>query len=448
MKHTKNEMKSLRGFLILWASQSLSAMGTAMTDYALIVWIYGQNGTASSVSLLTLCSFMPTILFRFIAGAIADRWNKKHIMLTADLLAAVGSLAILLLYTQGSLTIGLLYLITFLLSLMNAFQVPAAYVATSLLIPEEHYTRAGGLQAFSGAVTAIVSPALAGAVLAFGGLTAVLLIDLSTFAIAFVSLLLLRLPQTAGEKRPEKESLWQNCLTGLRYLKARPMLLRLILFMAAVNFLAKLGADGQLAAFVLSRSGYDETALGIVQSCMALGPVTGSLLVTVMKPAKDSIRMVLTMCCLIFLMGIELAVSRTTIGWCLFIFLQYLFASIMNVHWNTVMRSEVPLELLGRVYSTRDTIQNGTIPLGIFLGGWLADRVFTPLMTQESALQKTLLPLFGAGRGAGMAVLFLLVSVTGLLISVLCASSLKFRQPKESTGTDRTEEAITQQTKP
>ena len=189
-------------------------------------------------------------------------------------------------------------------------------------------------------------------------------------------------------------------------------------------------------------------ALGIVQSCMALGPVTGSLLVTVMKPAKDSIRMVLTMCCLIFLMGIGLAVSRTTIGWCLFIFLQYLFASIMNVHWNTVMRSEVPLELLGRVYSTRDTIQNGTIPLGIFLGGWLADRVFTPLMTQESALQKTLLPLFGAGRGAGMAVLFLLVSVTGLLISVLCASSPEFRQPKESTGTDRTEEAITQQTKP
>lgn len=117
-----------------------------MTDYALIVWIYGQNGTASSVSMLTLCSFMPTILFRFIAGAVADRWNKKRIMLVCDLVAAVGTLTILLLFSTGSLTIVALYIITFLLSLMNAFQVPAAYVATSLLIPEDQYTRAGGLQ--------------------------------------------------------------------------------------------------------------------------------------------------------------------------------------------------------------------------------------------------------------------------------------------------------------
>ena len=137
MKNTKNNISSLRGFLLLWASQSISAMGTAMSSYALTVWIYGQNGTASAVSLLTLCSFMPTILFRFVAGAVADRWNKKHIMLTADLFAACGTAGILLLYSAGDLTIFRLYLITFVLSLMNAFQVPAASVATSLLIPKD-----------------------------------------------------------------------------------------------------------------------------------------------------------------------------------------------------------------------------------------------------------------------------------------------------------------------
>ncbi|MBE5795459.1 MAG: MFS transporter [Clostridiales bacterium] len=439
MNHWKKSIHSLRGFLLLWVSQSISTIGTAMTDYALIVWIYGQNGTASSVSMLTLCSFMPTILFRFVAGAVADRWNKKYIMLAADLVAACGSLVILLLFSTGSLTIPALYIITFLLSLMNAFQVPAAYVATSLLIPEEHYTRAGGLQAFSGAAISILSPALAGVVLAWGGMRAVLLVDLCTFAVAFGSLVFLRIPTMRAEAQKGKESVWQNCLTGFRYLKAHPYMLRLILFIAAVNLLAKLGADGQLAAFVLSRSGDNHVTLGLVQSCMALGPMVGGLLVTIGKPSKDSIQMVFVMCCCIFLAGIALPLCRTPAGWCVSVFVQYLFAAVMNVHWNTVMRSEVPPELLGRVYSTRDTLQNGTIPLGLFLGGWLADHVFTPLMSHESAVRKALQPVFGTGKGAGMAVLFLLVGVTGLVLSMVCMRSPGFRRPEQQADEPKTE---------
>ena len=65
--------RELKSFLLLWGSQTVSALGTAMTEYALVVWAYGQEGTASSVTLLTLSSFAPTILFRFVAGAAADR---------------------------------------------------------------------------------------------------------------------------------------------------------------------------------------------------------------------------------------------------------------------------------------------------------------------------------------------------------------------------------------
>ena len=108
----------------------------------------------------------------------------KDIMLAADLFAACGTAGILLLHSLGSLTFLRLCVITFALSLMNAFQVPAAYVATSLLIPKDKYARAGGLQAVSGAVEAILAPALGAAVMAWGGLNAVLCIDLCTFAVA------------------------------------------------------------------------------------------------------------------------------------------------------------------------------------------------------------------------------------------------------------------------
>jgi len=422
-----NKTISLRPFLLLWASQGVSSMGTAMTDYALVIWVYSQNGTASSLSLLTLCSFLPTILFRFLAGAIADRWNKKRIMLFSDLFAACGTIAVFSLYSASALTIVHLYVINFLLSLMNAFQAPAAYVATSLLVPKEHYTLAGGLQTVSGALISILSPVLGAIVLSWGGMPAVLMIDLTTFAVAFLTLLFIRIPKL--EKQQESaEPLWQSALSGLRYLREHPYILRLIVFIAAVNFLAKLGPDGLMSAFILSRTNGDQAILGIVQSAVALGLLSGGTLAAFVKPARDHSRMVFMMCCFIFTAGIALALSRNTIGWCVTAFLQYVFAAVMNVHWGTLMRSEVPLEMQGRVFSARDTLQNCTIPLGLYLGGMLADRVFEPLMNGDSTVKMLLAAVFGSGSGAGIAVLFFLVSATGLTLSTICMNMRRFHE--------------------
>lgn len=414
-----NSITSLRPFLMLWASQGISSMGTAMTEYALVIWVYSRNGTASSLSLLTLCSYLPTIMFRYLAGAVADRWNKKRIMLSSDLFAACGTFAIFALHSASELTIVHLYVINILLSLMNAFQVPAAYVATSLLVPEEHYTRAGGLQTISGALISILSPVLGALVLAWGGLSAVLTIDLITFAVAFMTLLFIRIPKIEKQQKTA-ESFRQISLSGLRYLKEHPHILRLILFIAAVNFLAKLGPDGLMSAFILSRTNGDQAVLGAVQSAVALGLLAGGMLATFMKPVRNQVRMVFVMCCLIFTAGVTLALNRNTIGWCTTAFLQYAFAAVMNVHWGALMRSEVPLEMHGRVFSARDTLQNCTIPPGLYLGGLLADRVFEPLMNGQSAARTLLTFVFGNESGAGIAFLFFLVSVAGLALSASC----------------------------
>ncbi|MDO4357836.1 MAG: MFS transporter [Clostridia bacterium] len=425
MKKNQNTV-GLHPFLMLWGSQSVSAMGTAMTNYALVIWVYNQNGTASSISVLTLCSFLPTILFRFLAGAIADRWDKKRIMLISDLLAACGTFATFALYATSTLRIVHLYVINFLLSLMNAFQVPAAYVATSSLVPREYYARADGLQAISNALISILSPVLGSIVLTRGSMRAVLAIDLITFAIAFLTLLFIRIPKIEG-RREFTESFRQTCLSGLRYLKEHLHILRLIGYIAAVNFLAKLGPDGLMSAFILSRTNGDQAALGAVQSAVALGLLTGGTLATFMKPTRDHVRMVFIMCCLIFIAGIALALGTNTISWVVAAFLQYLFAAVMNVHWSALMRSVVPLDVQGRVFSVRDTLQNCTIPLGLYWGGALADFVFEPLMARESANEKLFSIFFGSGSGAGIAVLFFLVSTAGLALSVACMNMRIFR---------------------
>ena len=412
-------IRELKSFLLLWSSQTVSELGTAMTDYAIVIWVYGQKGTASSVTLLTLCAFMPTILFRFAAGTFVDRGSKKRIMLTADLFAACGSLAVLVLYSGSLLEIWHIYLINILLSLMNSFQVPASFVAASMLVPKKYYTKVGGLQGISGSVVSILAPALGSVLLVFGGLRLVLVCDLASFAVAFLVLLLfIRLPETERKEREDREPFLRSSLDGLRYLRGSSALFRLTLFIAVINFLAKLGGDGMLAPFVLARAGGDQRILGLVQSAESVGILAGSTAMTFLRPAKRKARLIFITCGVIFLGNVILSLTVSPAVWCAANFGTYAVAAVMNAHETAVMRENVPISMQGRVFSAQDTLKNCTIPLGLFLGGVLADYVFEPFMKTESAAQELLSCVFGSGSGSGMAVIFFCVGILGSAVSI------------------------------
>ena len=413
----KHSLKQLYSFLLLWGSQTVSQLGTAMTDYAVIIWVYSRKGTASSVTLLTVCTFLPTIFLRFLAGSFVDRRSKKRVMLIADLLAACGTLTVLVLHSGEILQIWHLYVINFLLSLMNAFQEPASFVAVSMLVPKEYYTRAGGLQSFGGAAVSILAPALGAILLASGGLNLVLVIDLATFAVAFLVLLfLIRIPE-AERKETREEPFSKTCLAGIRYLKEHTAILRITLFLAVINFLAKLGNDGMLSPFILGRTGNNQAVLGAVESFTALGVLAGSLIATLMKPAKKRIPLIFITTGFIFAGNIIQSLTTQPWLWCAAAFGSYLLAAVMNVNLDTVMREKVPMEMQGRVFSAKSTLQNFTIPPALLLGGLLADTVFEPFMRTDSPAQRTLSGFFGAGKGSGIGLMFFIIGIAGMAIS-------------------------------
>ena len=413
----KHSFQQLHSFLLLWGSQTVSQLGTAMTDYAVIIWVYSQRGTASSVTLLTVCTFLPTIFFRFLAGSMVDRQNKKRIMLIADLVAACGTLAVFALHSGEILQIWHLYVINFLLSLMNAFQEPASFVAVSLLVPKEYYARASGLQGFGGAAVSILAPALGALLLASGGLDLVLMIDLVTFAVAFLVLLfLIRIPEPERQTTKE-EPFSKTCLAGIRYLKNHTAILRITLFLAVINFLAKLGNDGMLSPFILGRTGNNQSVLGVVESFTALGVLAGSLLATVNKPLKNRTRLIFITTGLVFAGNIIQSLTARPWLWCAAAFGSYLMAAIMNVNMDILMREKVPMEMQGRVFSAKSTLQNFTIPPALLLGGLLADQVFEPFMLADSPAQQVLSGLFGMGKGAGIGLMFFIVGIAGMVVS-------------------------------
>lgn len=413
MYKLKTFIRELHSFLVLWSTQSLSSLGSSMTGFALIIWSYQQQGSALSTALLSVCSYTPYILMAIFAGALSDSWNKKITMLASDTFAALCTAASLLLLCTGRLEIWHLYLLNALNGLMSTVQRPAADVAVSLLIPKEYYQRTSGMQQLSNSLINIITPAAASAVLALAGIEAVLIFDLLTFAVAFIALLcFVKIPEPPAREE-QRETMMQSVRSGLGYLKQNRGILDLILFLAVINLIASI-YEAALPAMLLSREGGGEAALGIVNTAMGIAMLAGSILVSFLPAPKSRVRVICNS--LLFAMSTEnflLALGRSVPVWCIGAALGWIFIPMMNANMDVLLRNWIPIEMQGRVFSVRNSLQFFTIPIGYFVGGLLVDRVFEPLMA--SLPQGTFLTaLFGSGKGSGAALLFFVIGFAGM----------------------------------
>lgn len=406
--------KGLSSFLLLWGTQSCSAFGSSMTSFALTVWSYQQHGSALSTALLAVCSYAPYVLMSLFAGALSDRWDKRRTMLACDSFAALTTCAALLLLGSGRLAVWHLYVLNALNGLMNALQQPASDVAVSLLAPREAYQKVGGLRAFSNSLVTLLTPAAATALLTLAGLEAVMVFDLATFAVAFLTLAAaIRIPPLRTEAG--SESPLRAVGQGLEWLRRNRGILDLILFLAAINLVASV-YNAALPAMLLSRSGGGQTALGLVETCTGAANLLGSLAAALLPAPRSRVKAICGS--LFFAMSTEnliLALGRSVPVWCAGAVLGWLMIPVMNTNLDALMRTHIPIDLQGRVYSVRNAFQFFTIPIGYLLGGVLVDWVLEPLMAGLEA-DSLLAVLFGTGKGTGAAVLFAVLAVAGVLV--------------------------------
>ncbi len=408
-------LKELKLFIILWITQSFSSLGSAMTNFALVIWLYQDSGSALTTALLTVCSYAPYVIMSIFAGAISDKWNKKTVILACDSFAAICTIIIFVLLKTDTLEVWHLYILNTLNGLMNSVQSPASDVATTLLTPEQHYQKTSGMRSFSNSLVSILTPVFATSVVSLVGIEAVIAFDLITFLTAFfVLLFFIKIPKIQ-QNSENKETLMQSAKSGLVYLKSNKGLLWLILFLSAINMIASM-YDAALPAMILSKK--DETALGIVSSCVGIATLLGSVIATFFPKPKSRIKVICN--CLLISMSTEnflLAFGNHTIVWCIGAVLGWLTIPLMSANYDVIFRSDVPKEMQGRVYSVRNTLQFFTIPVGYFLGGFLVDEVFEPLMNNvESSFLTT---VFGTGKGSGAALLFFTIGIAGVLICII-----------------------------
>ncbi len=422
-------MKNYKNFILFWLSQSVSQLGSAMTGFALILWTYEQSGSAMSVSLMSFCNYVPYILVSLFAGTFVDRHSKKAIMLISDSIAALCTLAVLVLSVGDHLAVWNIYAVNAVIGFMNAFQQPASSVAVGKMVPKEKLSNVSGMNSFSSNLVTVLNPVIAAFVYSFGGLKLVLLIDICSFLFAFFVLLFaIHISEEYGADK--KDSVLSGTKAGFKFLKKEKGLLFIMLTLAMINFFSRVTYENILSPMLLSRSGSSVT-LGIVNAVMGIGGIVGGIIVSAGKGSKNNIKMIYFSAAISFFFGdLLMAVGRNPIMWSLAAIAASLPISFIMAGQNVIMYDKVPEEMQGRVFSARNAIQFSTIPIGILLGGFLADYVFEPFMRSDNPVSNVLSIIVGSGRGSGMAVMFLCTGVCGTVVSVLSYKNKEIQKLK------------------
>lgn len=408
-------------YIIFWLTQTISELGSSMTSFSLILWAYQKTESAMSMSLMSFCMYLPYIIVSLVAGTFIDRHRKKMIMLTADTIAALNTVIILMLLTVGKLELYHIYLLNLVTGVMNAFQEPATSVAIGMIVPEGQYEKASGMNSFASSVLTVVAPMLATFVYGTLGLECVIFIDLLSFSIAFVVLAgMIHIPETIKKTTHVQQKFLESSKEGWYYLKAHKGIGYLIFSMAIANFFSQIGYENILPALILARSGGSEETLALVTGFIGIGGIIGGILVTFIKFPKSRIRVIYFSTAFSFLAGdLLMGMSTNTLMWCISAVVTSVLIPFANAGISGIMYEKVPKEKQGRVFAIRNALQRGSIPIGILLGGYLADYVFEPFMRGENIGVQTLEKIVGTGRGNGMAVMFLCTGVLGALFSLI-----------------------------
>jgi MFS family permease len=342
-------------------------------------------------------------------------------MLWSDSVAAICSLCIVLLLIEGKLQIWHIYLSNAVMGLMNSFQSPALSVAIGIMVPKDKLSNASGMNSLSSSILSVVTPMLAAFISSFWGLKGVIIIDMLTFGFAScVLLLLIKIPEVLKDALSSNAAIFKSCKEGFSFLLQNKDLWYLILSMALMNFFSRLTYENILPAMLLARSGGNERVFGIVSGLLGAGGIVGGLYVSFFRMPKSSVKTIYFSAAFSFIAGdLLMGFGQNIWLWCIAGLAASIPIPLINAGQNVILYRRIPTEMQGRVFAARNAIQYATIPIGILLGGFLADYVFEPFMRSGKPFALLLQNFVGSGAGSGMAVMFLCTGILGCITSIL-----------------------------
>jgi len=396
------ESKNFRKFLLLWSGELVSSIGGGLTSFGLGVYIFQQTGSAANMALVTLLGFLPTLLLSVPAGVLADRYDRRLLMMIGDGCSAIGILYILVCMARGGATLAQICIGVFVSAFFSALLEPSFRATITDLLDKEEYSRASGLVSLAGSARYLFSPIIAGFLLTVSDIRLLLVIDICTFFLTVACAAVVR--KGIGSRPAEKkEPFLQSMKEGWRVLCLNRGVLILVavssgitLFMGIFQILAE--------PFILSFA--DAKTLGVAETICACGMLASGILLGAKGLKGHYVRILgLSLSAAgVFMLGFGLSESMVLI--CAFGFLFFAMLPLGNNCLDYLIRTNIPDEAQGRAWGLIGFLSQLGYVVAYALSGTAAD-----------ALGR----MNGQGTGKGAAVV---IVIAGICLAVTAAAIL------------------------
>nr|WP_199039199.1 non-ribosomal peptide synthetase/MFS transporter [Dyella sp. ASV24] len=404
---------TLATFLLVSLGQLISVIGTGLSTFALGVWVYQQTGVVSDFAMMSALGILPGILVLPIAGAAADRWDRRKIMMACDLFCVLVVVVTATLAWSGRLHVSTLYVVATLSAIASAFRQPAYTAAIAQLAPKRYLGHANGFVQLGGASGLLIGQMFGGVLMLRLGLDHILVLDIASYVIAFATLVAVRFPYALFRRL--EEPFWKEVTHGWRYILKRHGMIALAVFFALGNCLASM----VLVLVTPLVMAFSTTAtLGTVMAMNGAGMLVGSLAMSLWGGLR---RRVVGMVGFVALFGVSamiMAVSPVAIYPMAGMFGIGVCTAFINAHWLSLVQVKVGLELQGRVIAANQMLARSLMPLGTLLAGWLVDRIFQPMLA-DAQMASFVQHWVGQGAARGTAVMIMIVGLLSIALTVL-----------------------------
>jgi DHA3 family macrolide efflux protein-like MFS transporter len=403
-------------YYALLITQTVSLIGSQISEYAVSIAVFRATGHATPLALVAFFSLVPTILLGGFAGALADRFDRRAMMLIANIGFVICNGLLLASFASGGFRLWHLYALTFAAAVFAVLEQPAFKASVAMLVPDNHRDRANAIGQMTGPAAGVVAPAAAGLLYALVGVVGSIGIDIISFVVAITVLIVVRIPRPVetAEGAAMQAAVWRQVFDGFRYLAARPVLLGFCAYVSAVNFLF-LAPLVLLTPYVLARTGSAQV-FGVVMAVMNAGGIAGALLVS--AGGRVGSRMNTVMLGIVgggLFLGLS-GVAREAPALSVGLFLIMFALAFCNAPFWSILQVKVAPDLQGRVFAAFSQVGMLLSPLAYLMAGPLADRVFEP--ARRLPAWRDVGWLVGFGPGAGMAMIFVLAGVAIVALSL------------------------------
>ena len=401
MKNNSN----LKKFILLWAGELISSIGGGLTSFGLGVYIFQQTGSAASMALVTLLGFLPTLLLSVPAGVLADRYDRRLLMMIGDGCSALGIIFILICMLNGGASLSQICIGVLVSAVFSALLEPAFRATITDLLTKEQFSRASGLVSLAGSARYLLSPILAGFLLTVSDVKLLLVIDICTFFLTVISAAVVR--KSIGKKAAEtKEGFLSSIREGWRILRAKKGVLLLVLVSSAITLFMGMF---QILAEPMVLSFSDAQTLGVAETVCASGMLVSGLILGMRGIKKRFVGVLSVSLMLAGVMMIGFGLFESVYPICVFGFLFFAALPFANNSLDYLTRTNIPDAAQGRVWGLIGFLSQMGYAVAYAVSGVAADALgkWTGL---------------GVGRGSAM-----VIQVAGGLMAVIAVSMLTIK---------------------